>query len=109
MMPGTEWYIAAMIPKPPAHTGGGSYAADSRSRIGAPPQAPGIQTLTLMVLSDGGFQTVISDGVVSQALIPRTSRPDTNLSSAPVRAIARYRYHMRMPAINRPDTTVVIR
>lgn len=100
MMPGTGWYIAAMIPKPPAHTGGGSYAADLRSRIGSPPQAPGIQTLTLMVLSDG---------VVSQALIPRTSRPDANLSSAPVRAIARYRYHMRMPAIRRPDTTVVIR
>lgn len=56
MMPGTGWYIAAMIPKPPAHTGGGSYAADLRSRIGSPPQAPGIQTLTLMVLSDGDFR-----------------------------------------------------
>lgn len=106
MMPGTRWYITAMIPKPPAHTDGGSYAADLRSHIGAPPQAPGVQALTLFRWC---CQTVISDGVVSQALIPRTSRPDANLSSAPVRAIARYRYHMRMPAINRPDTTVVIR
>ena len=41
--------------------------------------------------------------------VARTSRPEANLSSAPVRAIARYRYHTTMPANTMPEITDVTR
>ena len=46
-------------------------------------------------------------GRMGQACTPRISRPEANLSSAPVRAMATYRYQTITPANTMPDSTVV--
>lgn len=41
-------------------------------------------------------------GATLQSLTPRTARPDANLSSAPVLAMARYRYQLITPPMSTP-------